>query len=103
MAVSLFIHLEKWPIAGKFAISRGAKTTAEVVVAELADGRHRGSRGGAGLRADRGRERGLESAKPSGKSRRLRRGRRDAGRAAAARRGGSMPRRIPARHSDLRR
>jgi L-Ala-D/L-Glu epimerase len=42
MAVSLFIHLEKWPIAGKFAISRGAKTTAEVVVAELADGRHRG-------------------------------------------------------------
>jgi L-alanine-DL-glutamate epimerase-like enolase superfamily enzyme len=42
MAVSLFIHLEKWPIAGKFAISRGAKTTAEVVVAGLADGRHRG-------------------------------------------------------------
>jgi len=42
MAVSLFIHLEKWPIAGKFAISRGAKTTAEVVVAELADGRRRG-------------------------------------------------------------
>jgi L-alanine-DL-glutamate epimerase-like enolase superfamily enzyme len=42
MAVALFIHLEKWPIAGKFAISRGAKTTAEVVVAELADGRHRG-------------------------------------------------------------
>ncbi len=42
MAVSLFIHLEKWPIAGKFAISRGAKTTAEVLVAELADGRHRG-------------------------------------------------------------
>jgi L-alanine-DL-glutamate epimerase-like enolase superfamily enzyme len=42
MAVSLFIHLEKWPIAGKFAISRGAKTTAEVVVAELADGPHRG-------------------------------------------------------------
>ena len=42
MAVSLFIHLEKWPIAGKFAISRGAKTRAEVVVAELADGRHRG-------------------------------------------------------------
>src|SRR5229473_7947884 len=42
MAVSLFIHLEKWPIAGKFAISRGAKTTAEVVVAELTDGTHRG-------------------------------------------------------------
>jgi L-alanine-DL-glutamate epimerase-like enolase superfamily enzyme len=42
MAVSLFIHLEKWPIAGKFAISRGAKTTAEVVVAELTEGRHRG-------------------------------------------------------------
>ena len=42
MAVSLFIHLEKWPIAGKFAISRGAKTKAEVVVAELADGPHRG-------------------------------------------------------------
>src|SRR5439155_4882263 len=42
MAVSLFIHLEKWPIAGKFAIPRGAKTTAVVVVAELSDGRHRG-------------------------------------------------------------
>src|SRR4030081_3146882 len=33
---------ERWPIAGTFAISRGAKTQADVVVVELDDGRHRG-------------------------------------------------------------
>jgi L-alanine-DL-glutamate epimerase-like enolase superfamily enzyme len=33
---------EAWSIAGTFAISRGAKTQAEVVVAELSDGVHRG-------------------------------------------------------------
>ena len=41
-ALSLTIRTEAWPIAGRFSISRGAKTEAEVVVAELADGRHRG-------------------------------------------------------------
>jgi L-alanine-DL-glutamate epimerase-like enolase superfamily enzyme len=40
--VSLSVQVERWPIAGSFAISRGAKTEAAVVVAELNDGRHRG-------------------------------------------------------------
>ena len=39
---SLSVLVERWPIAGSFAISRGAKTEAVVVVAELNDGRHRG-------------------------------------------------------------
>jgi L-alanine-DL-glutamate epimerase-like enolase superfamily enzyme len=39
---SLSARVERWPIAGGFAISRGAKTEAVVVVAELSDGRHRG-------------------------------------------------------------
>jgi L-alanine-DL-glutamate epimerase-like enolase superfamily enzyme len=33
---------ERWPLAAAFVISRGAKTEAEVVVAEIADGDHRG-------------------------------------------------------------
>ncbi|MBI4274179.1 MAG: dipeptide epimerase [Rhizobiales bacterium] len=39
---SLAVRIERWPIAGTFSISRGAKTQAEVVVAELFDGHHRG-------------------------------------------------------------
>jgi L-alanine-DL-glutamate epimerase-like enolase superfamily enzyme len=42
MPPSLSVRTERWPIAGSFAISRGAKTEAAVVVAELFDGRHRG-------------------------------------------------------------
>jgi L-alanine-DL-glutamate epimerase-like enolase superfamily enzyme len=42
MPVSLSVKVERWPIAGSFAISRGAKTEAAVVVAELFDGSHRG-------------------------------------------------------------
>src|SRR2546427_11909513 len=38
----LSVRVERWPIAGSFAISRGAKTEAVVVVAELSDGSHRG-------------------------------------------------------------
>jgi L-alanine-DL-glutamate epimerase-like enolase superfamily enzyme len=38
MAPALTVRIESWPIAGSFTISRGAKTEAEVVVAELADG-----------------------------------------------------------------
>ncbi|HET7680114.1 MAG TPA: N-acetyl-D-Glu racemase DgcA, partial [Xanthobacteraceae bacterium] len=38
MAVRLTVHIERWPIAGSFVISRGAKTEAVVVVAELRDG-----------------------------------------------------------------
>ncbi|MBM3526976.1 MAG: dipeptide epimerase [Alphaproteobacteria bacterium] len=41
-ALSLTVRTETWPIAGSFSISRGAKTEAAVVVAELSDGRHRG-------------------------------------------------------------
>ena len=38
MPLSLTVRAERWPIAGAFTIARGAKTAAEVVVAELADG-----------------------------------------------------------------
>jgi hypothetical protein len=37
-SLTLTLAVERWPIAGSFAISRGAKTEAVVVVAELADG-----------------------------------------------------------------
>ncbi len=36
-AISVSIRHERWPIAGRFAISRGAKTHADVVVVELAE------------------------------------------------------------------
>jgi L-alanine-DL-glutamate epimerase-like enolase superfamily enzyme len=42
MPLSLTVRIEHWPIAGAFTISRGSKTEAAVVVAELSDGRHRG-------------------------------------------------------------
>ncbi len=38
----LTLTVERWPILGSFTISRGAKTEAAVVVAELSDGRARG-------------------------------------------------------------
>jgi L-Ala-D/L-Glu epimerase len=38
MSVELRVRCERWPIAGAFTISRGSKTEAEVVVAELIDG-----------------------------------------------------------------
>jgi L-alanine-DL-glutamate epimerase-like enolase superfamily enzyme len=39
---SLTVVTERWPIAGAFTISRGSKTEAEVVVAEVSDGLYRG-------------------------------------------------------------
>ena len=41
-ALSLSVRVERWPIAGAFAISRGSRTEAVVVVVELSDGTHRG-------------------------------------------------------------
>jgi L-alanine-DL-glutamate epimerase-like enolase superfamily enzyme len=38
----LTARVEHWPLAQPFVISRGAKTEAEVVIAEIADGAHRG-------------------------------------------------------------
>lgn len=38
MPISLSVRAEAWPIAGSFAISRGGKTEAQVVVVELRDG-----------------------------------------------------------------
>jgi L-Ala-D/L-Glu epimerase len=38
----LSVRSERWPIAGAFTISRGSKTEAEVVVAEISDGPLRG-------------------------------------------------------------
>jgi L-alanine-DL-glutamate epimerase-like enolase superfamily enzyme len=40
--LSLTVTAEKWPIAGDFRISRGSKTEAAVVVAEIGDGVQRG-------------------------------------------------------------
>ncbi len=40
--MELSVRIERWPITGAFAISRGRKTEAVVVVAELSDGTHRG-------------------------------------------------------------
>ena len=42
LLLSLTVRTESWPVAGAFSISRGAKTEAQVVVAELNDGRHKG-------------------------------------------------------------
>ncbi len=42
MAVTLTVRRERWSIAGAFTIARGAKTEAEVVVAEVSDGAHAG-------------------------------------------------------------
>jgi L-alanine-DL-glutamate epimerase-like enolase superfamily enzyme len=38
----LTVRRESWPLAQPFTISRGSRTTAEVVVAELVDGAHKG-------------------------------------------------------------
>jgi L-Ala-D/L-Glu epimerase len=40
--MELSLRIEQWPLAGTFAISRGAKTEAVVVVVELSDGNWRG-------------------------------------------------------------
>jgi len=40
--MDLSVRIERWPLAGAFSISRGSKTEAVVVVAELDDGTHRG-------------------------------------------------------------
>lgn len=40
--VRLAAAIERWPVAGAFTIARGAKTHVDVVVAEIADGRHVG-------------------------------------------------------------
>ncbi|MEA2954284.1 MAG: L-Ala-D/L-Glu epimerase [Alphaproteobacteria bacterium] len=42
MTLTLTVRIERWPILGSFAISRGAKTEAVVVLAELTDGQARG-------------------------------------------------------------
>jgi L-Ala-D/L-Glu epimerase len=42
MGLSLTVRSELWPIAGAFTIARGAKTEAEVVVAEVRDGVYAG-------------------------------------------------------------
>ena len=42
MSRQLLVRVERWPIAGSFAISRGAKTEAVTVVAEVSQGGHTG-------------------------------------------------------------
>ena len=41
--VDLAVHVERWPIRGRFAISRGAKTMADVVLVELTAGESKGA------------------------------------------------------------
>ena len=41
-ALQLSVRIETWPIAGHFTISRGAKTEAKVVIAELSEDKFRG-------------------------------------------------------------
>ncbi len=38
----LRVEHQSWPLAGAFTISRGSRTTSEVVVAEISDGEHAG-------------------------------------------------------------
>jgi L-Ala-D/L-Glu epimerase len=40
--MDLSVRIERWPLAAAFTISRGSKTEAVVVVAELTEGTHRG-------------------------------------------------------------
>ncbi|HXW42250.1 MAG TPA: N-acetyl-D-Glu racemase DgcA [Xanthobacteraceae bacterium] len=40
--MELSVHIERWPIASAFTISRGSKTEAVVVTVELRDGAHSG-------------------------------------------------------------
>jgi L-alanine-DL-glutamate epimerase-like enolase superfamily enzyme len=40
--IELCVRRESWPLRNAFTISRGSKTSAEVVVVELSDGQHRG-------------------------------------------------------------
>src|SRR5262249_47355238 len=40
--LALSVYVDRWPIAGAFAISRVPKSEPVVVVAELSDGAHRG-------------------------------------------------------------
>ncbi|HMB76416.1 MAG TPA: N-acetyl-D-Glu racemase DgcA [Kiloniellaceae bacterium] len=40
--IELTVRRESWPLRNAFTISRGSKTSAEVVLVELDDGRHRG-------------------------------------------------------------
>jgi len=40
--MELSVRIERWPLADAFTISRGTKTEAVVVLAELSDGTHRG-------------------------------------------------------------
>lgn len=42
MTLRISARTETWPIAGSFTISRGVKTEAVVVVAEITDGEHKG-------------------------------------------------------------
>jgi L-alanine-DL-glutamate epimerase-like enolase superfamily enzyme len=42
MLTSLSLRVERWPLAGRFIISRGAKTEAQVIVVEIDDGDFRG-------------------------------------------------------------
>lgn len=43
MAELISVGVERWPVAGSFVISRGAKTYVDVVICTVGDGAHQGS------------------------------------------------------------
>ncbi|WP_417621108.1 N-acetyl-D-Glu racemase DgcA [Parasphingorhabdus sp.] len=43
MTFSVSVTVERWPVAGAFIISRGAKTHVDIVRCEISDGTHRGT------------------------------------------------------------
>ncbi len=43
MALTVSVAVERWPVAGSFIISRGAKSHVDVVRCEISDGTHRGT------------------------------------------------------------
>ena len=42
MTLSVSVAIERWPVAGSFIISRGAKTHVDVVLCEISDGSNKG-------------------------------------------------------------
>ena len=42
MAELISVEVERWPVAGSFTISRGAKTHVDIVVCTVGEGRWRG-------------------------------------------------------------
>jgi L-alanine-DL-glutamate epimerase-like enolase superfamily enzyme len=42
MPLHVSVSIERWPVAGSFVISRGAKSHVDVIICEISDGKHKG-------------------------------------------------------------